>query len=169
MSRRRSAIAATVLGLALWSAVAGPAHAAFTLSAPATAAFSATLNGADLTRTYTLPLTVVDTRATPTAGWNLTIRGTQFTAAGGKTLPTTASQVTGVTSACAGSCTTNPTNSLTWPITVPTGTAVKFFNAAANTGTGTFTITPTVTVSLAANTLAGSYTSTITTAIVSGP
>lgn len=56
-----------------------------------------------------------------------------------------------------------------YPLTVPAATtaptAVKFFNAAANTGIGTFTITPTIRVTLPANT----YTSTLTTTLVSGP
>jgi hypothetical protein len=46
---------------------------------------------------------------------------------------------------------------------------VKFFNAATNSGLGKFTITPTVTVSIPANTVAGTYTSTVSVAIVSGP
>jgi hypothetical protein len=46
---------------------------------------------------------------------------------------------------------------------------VKFFNAAANTGMGNFTITPTITVSIPANTFTGSYASTVSVAVVSGP
>jgi hypothetical protein len=41
--------------------------------------------------------------------------------------------------------------------------------AAANTGIRTFTVTPTISVTIPANVRAGSYTSTITTAIVAGP
>ena len=47
--------------------------------------------------------------------------------------------------------------------------AVKLFNAAANTGMGGFTVTPTVQVAIPANTYAGTYTSTVTVAVVSGP
>jgi hypothetical protein len=46
---------------------------------------------------------------------------------------------------------------------------VKFFNAAATTGMGKFTITPTVSIALPATTYAGTYTSTLTLAVVSGP
>jgi hypothetical protein len=46
---------------------------------------------------------------------------------------------------------------------------VKLFNATANTGMGGFTVTPTVQVSIPANTFAGTYTSTVTVAVVSGP
>ena len=67
----------------------------------------------------------------------------------------------------------SPTNSVTYPVGVPAGstppTAVKYFNAAANTGQGQFTNTPTIQVSVPANTYAGTYTSTLTLAAVSGP
>jgi hypothetical protein len=46
---------------------------------------------------------------------------------------------------------------------------VRLFNAAVNTGMGSFTITPTMIVSIPANTFAGSYTSTVSIAAVSGP
>jgi hypothetical protein len=90
------------------------------------------------------------------------------------TLATTASSLTGVTAVCVGGSTcTNPTNAITYPVAVPAAgtapTAVKFFNAAVNTGMGKFTITPTIAISLPANTFAGAYTSTITLAVVSGP
>ena len=68
---------------------------------------------------------------------------------------------------------TSPTNAITYALAVPAGagppTAVKLFNAAAATGMGGFAITPTMQVAVPANTLAGSYTSTVTLAIVSGP
>ncbi len=68
---------------------------------------------------------------------------------------------------------TAPTNSLGYPIAVPDGAsapaAVKFFNAAANTGMGRFTVTPTINVAILGNSYAGSYTSTVTFAVVSGP
>ena len=89
-------------------------------------------------------------------------------------LASSASSITGVTSACvAGGTCTNPTNSLSYSIGVPAAAtapaAVKFFNAAANTGMGRFTITPTIQVAIPGNSFAGSYTSTVTVAVVSGP
>src|SRR5205807_4560235 len=91
--------------------------------------FGLTLNGLDQTPTYALPVEVTDTRTT-SLGWNLTITSTQFTA-GSATLPTSASTITGVSSACnTGSTCTTPTNSVTFPVSVPAGfgppTAVKF-------------------------------------------
>ena len=145
------------------------------ISTSATPSFSVTLDGTDKTGSYTVPTTVTDATGSG-AGWNLTITSTQFTTGGGspKTLATSASSLTGVTSSCAGGSTcTNPTNSVTYPVAVPAGstppTAVKYFNAALNTGAGQFTNTPTVSVSVPANTYAGSYSSTLTLAAVSGP
>jgi hypothetical protein len=136
---------------------------------------SVTLNGTDQTVTYTLAITATDATGSG-AGWNLTITSTQFSTGGGtpKTLATNASTITGVTAACVGGSTcTNPTNSVTYPAAVPAGgtapTAVEFFNAAASSGMGKFTITPTVAIAIPANTFAGTYTSTITLAAVSGP
>jgi hypothetical protein len=135
-----------------------------------------TLTGDDQTTTYSLGLTVNDPRGNG-AGWNLTITSTTFTA-GTNTLSDTASTINATpTVACTGSgghC-TNPTNSVTYPpLGVPAAsptapTAVKFFQAATNTGMGKFTITPTVTVAIPANAFAGTYTSTVSVAIVSGP
>ena len=145
------------------------------LSTSATPSFSANLDLGDSTPTYTVPLTIQDTRGSG-AGWNATITSTQFTTGGGSphTLSTTASSLTGVTSSCVGGSTcTNPTNSVTYPVGVPAAssppTAVKYFNAALNTGAGQFTNTPTISVAVAANSYAGSYSSTLTLAAVSGP
>lgn len=144
------------------------------LTTSAAPTFSATLDGSDQTATYTLPLTIEDLRGSG-AGWNATITSTQFTTGGetSHTLSTSASSITGVTNACAegGSCTA-PTNAVGYPLTVPAGAeaeAVKFFNAAEGTGLGVFSNTPTVAVSIPADTYAGTYTSTITLASVSGP
>jgi hypothetical protein len=73
----------------------------------------------------------------------------------------------------AGGTCTNPTNAITYPLTVPAGatapTAVKLFNAALNTGLGRFTITPSINVTIPGNSFAGAYASTLTIAAVSGP
>ncbi|MBA3865319.1 MAG: WxL domain-containing protein [Solirubrobacterales bacterium] len=122
-----------------------------------------------------IPLTVNDTRtgASGGLGWNLTVTSTQFLS-GTHTLPTTASTITAVASACAnGGICTVPTNSVSFPVSVPAGagppSAVKFFNAAASTGIGTFTVTPTVSVLVPQNSFAGAYTSTLTISVISGP
>jgi hypothetical protein len=154
-----------------------PATAAtLSLSTAAAPTFSASLPAGDQTPTYTLPLTVQDTRTGVALGWNLTITSTQFTTGGAtpRTLAAGASRATAVASACAGgaSC-VNPTTSIAYPLILPAGatppSAVKLANAAAGTGTGVFTVTPTIGVSVPANSFAGAYNSTITVALVSGP
>jgi hypothetical protein len=139
----------------------------------ATASISDTLDGSDQTVSYSVPLTVIDARGTG-AGWNLTLTSTTFNNGAGQTLATNASTVASVAMACnsGGTC-TNPTNAITYPVTVPAAAtapaAVKVFNAAANTGMGRFTVTPTINVAIPGNSYAGSYTSTLTVAAVSGP
>lgn len=185
MHRIALRLGATVVAAAAFafpaSALAATAESTGTITAgslslttTATPTFSATLNGTNQTPTYTLPMTVEDSTGSG-AGWNTTITSTQFTTGGEapRTLSTTASSMTGVTSACAEGTCTNPTNAITYPLTVPAAAvapaAVKFFNAAADTGMGKFTLTPTVGVSVPANTYAGTYKSTVTLASVSGP
>jgi hypothetical protein len=148
-----------------------------TLSVSTTAApsFAANLNSGDQAKTFTVPLTLADTRTGASAGlgWNTTITSTQFSA-GAKTLPATASTITAVSSACAnGGLCTNPTNAITYPAAVPAGagppTAVKFYSAAAPTGKGVFTLTPTVSITVPQNSFTGTYTSALTISVVSGP
>ncbi len=134
-----------------------------------------TLTGDDQTTSYTLGLTVNDPRGNG-SGWNLTITSTLFDDGAGHQLDSGASNIGAApTVSCisgGGHC-TSPINSVTYPVGVPAGSpapaAVKFFNAALNSGLGKFTITPTITVAIPANTYAGTYTSTVSVAIVTGP
>lgn len=148
----------------------------FSVSSTATPSLSTTLDGTDQTASYTANLTVDNSAIGITLlGWNLTITSTQLSTGGGTphTLSTSASSITSVAVVCAAAPCLNPTNSVSYPLTLPAGptapAAVKLFNAAAATGTGTFTITPTVKVAIPANAYAGSYTSTLTLTLVSGP
>ena len=182
-SKLTSAIVATAcllaavvpeFALATSATVTGNVNAGtLSISTSATPSFSVTLDGTDKTGSYSVPTTVTDATGSG-SGWNLTITSTQFTTGGGSphTLATNASSITGVTNSCATSC-VSPTNSITYPVGVPAGssppTAVKYFNAAVNTGQGQFTNTPSVSVSVPANSYSGAYTSTLTLAAVSGP
>jgi hypothetical protein len=166
-----AASAATSASVTATGTVTGAS--ALSLATAASETFSDTLDGTDQTASYTIPLTVIDATGTG-AGWNTTITSTLFTTSGSKTLASNASSITGVTSACvAGGTCTNPTNSVSYSVGVPAAAtapaAVKFFNAAANTGMGRFTITPSIQVAIPGNSFAGSYTSTVTVAVVSGP
>jgi len=138
--------------------------------------FNLTLNGVDQTTIYTLPVIVVDSRGLAAGGgWNLTVTSTQFKDATTHTFPTTASTITGVATLCGTSSTcTPPTNSisntnLAVPAATVAPTAVKYENAATATGLGTTDVNATVSVTVPSNVFAGTYTSTVTVSIVTGP
>jgi hypothetical protein len=182
--RRRTAAALIVIALAGLAgaqragaiAITGTVTggAALSVSSTGSPSFSLTLNGVDQTPTYTLPAQAVDPRGTG-AGWNLTITSTQFNDGAGHTFPATASSITAATNACGTNSTcTTATNSVGYTsLTVPAGptapAAVKFFNAAASTGMGKIDVGATVSVAVPANVFAGTYSSTVTVSIVSGP
>jgi WxL domain surface cell wall-binding len=140
--------------------------AGVSLNLPSNPSFSNTLDGTDQVASWSALLGVVDARGAGT-GWNLTVAATQFSDGAGHTLA--AGTLTGVTAACrAGNSCTAATNSVTYPLSLG-GTATKFFNAAVNTGLGKVDVTPSVDVSIPGNAYAGTYTSTVTLAAVSGP
>ena len=185
--RKHLAIALLVAAAALLAVTAshaatvtvnGTVTAGSTLSASGngTPTFSLTLNGDDQTTTYSLPVQVVDARGLAVGGgWNLTVTSTQFGDGSGHTIPASASTITGVTSGCAtGSTCTLPTNNISNSnLALPAGsgppTAVKYFNAANATGLGRINVNATVSVVVPANTIAATYSSTITVSAVSGP
>lgn len=168
-----SALAATSANVTANGNVSG---SGFSLSAAplGTPTFSANVDNGDSTPTFSIPIVNQDTRGSG-AGWQDQITSTQYTTGGAtpQTLDVAASTITGVTSACNRGRCTAPTNSVSYPVGVPAAAtapaAVKFFNAAANTGLGKFTITPTVAVSVPQDTYAGSYNSTVTLSVVTGP
>ena len=147
-----------------------------TLSAPSSGSFPAiTLNGTDRTASTTLLLTPDDESGNGASwsGWNITGTSTTFNDGSGHNLSTSATKITAAsTSAGTGNCVL-PTNSIGYPVTLPAGstppTALKLYNAAANTGEGPTNLTLTFQLSAPANTYHGTYTSTWTFAIVSGP
>ena len=148
--------------------------AALSVAGNGTPSFSLTLNGTDQTVTYTLPVEAIDPRGTGT-GWNLTVTSTQFSDGSGHTFPTSASTITGTTNGCGPSSTcTAATNAvansnLGLPAAAVAPAAVKFFNATAATGLGKIDVNATVSVLVPANVFAGTYNSTVTVSVVSGP
>ena len=176
-----AAVAAAVLVVPV-AAVAATGTATITagslgfVTTPPNVSFSATLNGLDQTVTSAQALDVSDATGSGT-GWNLTGTSTTFTTGGGTPhlLATTATSLTAApTDTCDASATcTVGTNSVTYPYVLPAGatapTATKLFNAAANTGLGNQTITPSWKLAVPASTYAGTYTSTWTISLVSGP
>lgn len=133
---------------------------------------SVTLNGIDQTATVTGMLTPND-QTNSNSGWNIAGTSTTFTNGASKTLPTTATRVTAASVAAASNNCSLPTNSIGYPVTLPAGTsappAAKLYNAAANTGAGPSNVTLTLPLTVPANTFNGSYTSTWTFTIGSGP
>jgi hypothetical protein len=147
----------------------GAAAATFTFTVSTASPVTApgvTLNGVDQTKTFTIVTRVAYTGAGNTAGWKVQASSTVPTS-GSNTLPYFT--VTAGSFACAFSCTTNPTTSgIGFPITL-SGTAQTIYNAAANTGRGTFDITSTYQVSYAANKFPGTYAATVTLVGSTGP
>ena len=85
----------------------------------------------------------------------------------------TATTITGASgSPASGNCSL-PTNSITYPVTLPAGTtpptAADLFDAGLNTGEGPTNVTLTANVAVPANAVAGTYSSTWSLSMSSGP
>ena len=146
-----------------------PCAAGATLSISITAtsvtAPSVTLNGVDQPQAFSVTAVQGYTGGNNSAGWNITASATPLTT-GTYTMPTMS--VTASSFTCNTGCTTDPTNSVVYPVAVDT-TADRVYNAAANTGRGTFNVILTFSVPYPANTIPGTYTSTVTLATATGP
>ena len=146
------------------------------VTTPGNVTFSVTLNGVDQTTTTTLPIDVGDATGSG-IGWNITATSTTFTTGGGSphTLSAAATSVkTAPTAGCdIGATCLLATDGVSYPYSLPAGTtaptATKMFTGTAATGLGNQTVTTTFTISIPANTYAGSYTSTWTFSLVAGP
>ena len=123
------------------------------------------------------------------AGWHVTTSATTFTS-GSHTLPnsgtfstngstTSVSATTAPSATCTATCTL-PTNSTTYPVAITTAssspTPVTVYDTAAGTGLGQVVIGGSTAanpigwwVNIPASTVAGTYTSTITMEVISGP
>lgn len=159
---------AAAVVLASLVVVPSAAAASFTFSLTTTSPVTApgiTLSGDDQTKTFTIGTQIAYTGGNNTAGWNIQSSQTQ-PKSGTYTLPYFA--VTAGSFTCASSCTTNPTNGITYPVTL-SGSAQRTYDAAAGTGRGTFNVTSTYQVTYPANALAGTYSSTVTLTGATGP
>lgn len=162
------------------------------LTSPSSLGWSAGLSGSSQSvadQTASDQRFSVDDETNTAAGWRITVSATTFTS-GADTLPdsgtlaltgsltsATATSVPGT--ACAPSC-TPPVTSTTYPVAITTAatspTPATVFNAEAGSGIGPVIIGGSSAadpvgwwISVPANALVGSYTSTITIAVVSGP
>ena len=162
-----------------------------TLTSPTALAWSTTMNGQDrqLVDSTAGHMSFAVNDATGSgAGWNVTVSATTFTM-GTKTLANSGTlQLTGSVSsesattapdaACIGGSTcTLPTNTTTYPVLITTAASspapVKIYDTSAASGLGQMTIGNTNLVgwwlNVPANTVSGTYTSTITWQLTSGP
>jgi hypothetical protein len=163
-----------------------------TLTSPSSLSWSTTLSGVDQqlvdTNAGDQQYTVNDATGSGD-GWHVTTSATQFTN-GSNTFPNTGTfstngSVTSITSTspptatCTATCTL-PTNTTTYPVAITTAatspTPVTIYDTAATTGMGQIVIGGSTQsdpvgwwVNVPASASAGSYTSTITMEIISGP
>lgn len=161
-----AAFAAAFLALDPLTAFAVPS-----ISPPATVTFTAvTLSGADQ-QTTAMPAVGVTDNDAVSNGWSLTLSTTAFSGQNGASIPDPALSIRSAPSvACASTCSSMPTNSVSYAVSIPqNNVAVKWFNAALGTGLGSFTITPQLTLAIPAKSFAGSYVATETYSIVIGP
>jgi hypothetical protein len=174
------------------SAVTAEPTGYLTLTSPSALAWSVTDNGSNKSvvdpNSGDQQLTATDNTATG-SGWHVTVSVTTFTA-GTHTLPGTAAirftgstatsaASTAPTATCTGTCTL-PTNATTYPVAITTAasspTAYTIYDTSAGTGEGTMTIGGSTSanpigwwVQVPAFAYSGTYTSTVTLQIVSGP
>lgn len=151
-----------------------PGTLSFIDSTPGNVTFPATaLTNANQTVTAAQPITVADATGSG-SGWSISVTSTTFTT-GSRTLANNATTVLAPPAiACKAATTcTLATNSVTYPFTLPAAasapTAQKLYNAAVDTGLGAQTITPTWRLAVPATAYAGTYTSTWTFSLTSGP
>jgi hypothetical protein len=168
--------------------VAAPAGASTTATATLTAGSlgfvtppaavnfpSVTLNGTDKTTTAQQPLDVADATGSG-AGWNITATSTLFKS-GSNTLSAGATTIGSAPAAATcdanATCTPGGSTTVSYPYTLPAAatapTATRVFNAPLGTGMGDQTVTPTWTLAIPANAYSGTYNSTWTLSLVSGP
>jgi hypothetical protein len=171
-----------ILTLALWSlpttALADSGTATVSLNAGilaetgnfTQAKASSSIGAFDFTFPYLLGIQVTDATGSG-AGWNLQISGTPLSdGVNGHPTLTQAVFVPGIVAVCApGSTCTPPVPNVSAPFAFIGNTPNKFFSAAPNSGMGAINVQSNVVVFAPGNAFAGTYTSTLTLAVVSGP
>ena len=162
-----------------------------TLASPSSLAWAAVQNGTNQSSVDEMPadqkLTVNDSSGTG-SGWDVTVSATTFSS-GSYTLPDTGrleftgstSSLTGATpsAACVGSCVL-PVDTTAYPVAIDTAAsspdAFTIYDASAGTGTGVVALGGSSAthpigwwIQVPASAYAGSYTTTLTLTLVSGP
>lgn len=155
------------------------------MTVPSALTWTEAVNGLDQTLVDTTPAHQtyqVDDATGSNAGWNVTAEATAFAdgapgdannitfATNGNLL--VMADATAPTAVCLlGSTCTPPTNNTVYPVTIPIPTTpAKIYSAAANTGLGTITIGNVGWwLNVPANTIQGTYLSTVTLELITGP
>jgi hypothetical protein len=156
------------------------------LTSPGALGWSATLSGTGQSAvdgTAAHQKFSVDDETATGAGWHITVSASTFTA-GARTLPnsgtfvltgslTSPAATTGPAAACVSSC-TPPVSTASYPVAITTAAssppAATVYDTGAASGLGPVAISPVGWwVNILASALAGSYTSTVTVNLISGP
>ena len=142
------------------------------VTAPANLSFtSITLNGFNQVATASQALDIGDNTGSG-SGWNVTVSNTTFTS-GSNTLANAdfTAAMPAVPTCDAGATCTPATwsGTVAYPFTLPGSTATKLLSTAANTGMANQTATIAWSAAIPAAAMAGTYTSTWTLTLVSGP
>ena len=167
-----TAVGASGIILGYGSGTSGCNSGGLSFTPPSTLSWpSTTLTGRDQSITTPLSLSPSDETGSG-AGWNLTATSTTFTS-GTHTLPTTAASITAASAtAGTGNCSL-PSNQISYPVTVPAGTTApmgaKVFDAAGGSGAGPVNVSLTAALNVPGNARSGTYTSTWTLTLSSGP
>lgn len=145
---------------------------ALSLSAPPTVTFpGVTLSGTDQTVANVSPFDVTDDTGA-SAGWSISATSTTFTT-GPRNLPTNATRVTGASAVGnLGTCSA-PSNLASYPVVLPAAAvappAVKVYRADTASGRGTHDVDIAHSLMIPSSASTGTYTSTWTWTIASGP
>ena len=165
------AVAAEAATIKVDATVAG--GSTFSVSWLNSPSFTVTLNGDDQVGAFQAEVQVADARGlAKRGGWNLAVGASQFSDGSGHVLPADADTIASVDADChTGSTCSLPANNVTnTGLSVPRSPVrTKFFNATTGTGLGRIDVTANVNVLIPANTIAGSYSSTLTVALSAGP
>jgi len=171
-----------ILTIALWSlpntalADSGTATVSLTVGALtevgdfSRAKASSSISAFDFTFPYQLGIQVSDATGSG-AGWNLQISGTPLSDGvnGHPTLIQEVDVPIGALCATGSTCTPPVSNIPSLPFVGIGNTPNKFFSVAPNSGMGAINVQTFVVVFAPGNAFAGTYTSTLTLAVVSGP
>ncbi len=143
----------------------------FAITPSATTFSTITLNGLNQTSTATQVLDIGDNTGSG-SGWNVTLSNTSFTSGThilANTDFTAASPGAPVCDAGSSCTVATWTGNVSYPYVLPGTTATKLLSATASTGMGDQTSNISWTASIPANAFTGTYASTWTVTLVSGP